>query len=278
MRIRINARCAWGCLSLRGPDEATKSAPQHLSCGAPWRKIVCATRACAYRVKAWRKSAPHLYFYRRTVAQPAQKKSGQIAASQHGVGSCERKGCVKFECDRSIMDREAVATTRQQPLSRWTAALGGRAGSLRLGTSNEYAAGELREPSRDRDAPIRQGLSQRRKTMLLFSPGGRQIINAAVDQLGDPHQREVWQSWAAANPRVRRAGNPWDDGGPPLPREVVEIVLLTLSEMARAKRTAREHASSEDEAATFDNDLSRIKSVLRLLTEGPPARPPMVAA
>jgi hypothetical protein len=81
MRIRINARCAWGCLSLRGPDEATKSAPQHLSCGAPWRKIVYATQACAYRVKAWRKSAPHLYFYRRTVAQPAQKKSGQIAKS-----------------------------------------------------------------------------------------------------------------------------------------------------------------------------------------------------
>jgi hypothetical protein len=114
--------------------------------------------------------------------------------------------------------------------------------------------------------------------MLLFSPGGRQIINSAVDQLGDPHRKELWQSWAAANPRVRLAGDPWDDGGPPLPREIVEVVLLALSEMAREKRASRDRAQSEDEVATFDNDLSQIKSVVRLLTEGPPPRPPVVAA
>jgi hypothetical protein len=61
--------------------------------------------------------------------------------------------------------------------------------------------------------------------MLLFSPGGRQVIDAAVAQFEDPHGREVWQRWAAQNPRTRRAGDPWDDGGPPLPHEIVEVAL-----------------------------------------------------
>ena len=108
--------------------------------------------------------------------------------------------------------------------------------------------------------------------MLLFSPGGRQLINIAVEQLGDPYRQEAWQNWAAANPRVRRAGDPWDDGGEPLPREIVGIALLALSEMARRKRTEREIAASEDEIATLDNALSHVKAVIRLLTEGPPAR------
>lgn len=113
--------------------------------------------------------------------------------------------------------------------------------------------------------------------MLLFSPGGRQLIELAVDRLGDPHRKSIWQEWAATHPRVRRAGDPWDDGGEPLPREIVEIVLLALSEFARAKRRERELARTEDDVASLDNDLSRIKAVLGLLTEGPPARQPMVA-
>jgi hypothetical protein len=113
--------------------------------------------------------------------------------------------------------------------------------------------------------------------MLLFSPGGRQLINVAVDQLDDPQRRAVWQNWAATHPRVRRAGDPWDDGSEPLPREIVEIVLLALSEMARRKRAARETAKSEDDVAALDNDLSRVKAVVRLLTEGPPARHPAAA-
>src|SRR5260370_3694979 len=100
--------------------------------------------------------------------------------------------------------------------------------------------------------------------MLLFSPGGRQLINVAVDQLGDPYRKEVWQNWAAANPRVRRAGDPWDDGGQPLPREIVGIALLALSEMARRKRAEREIAASDDEIAALDNDLRRVKAVIRL--------------
>jgi|GEM_PF-1673962 hypothetical protein len=113
--------------------------------------------------------------------------------------------------------------------------------------------------------------------MLLFSPGGRQVIDAAVAQFEDPHGREVWQRWAAQNPRTRRAGDPWDDGGPPLPHEIVEVALRALDCLARAKSLAREHPSSEDEIAAIDNDLSRIKAVIRLLREGPPARLPIVA-
>ena len=114
--------------------------------------------------------------------------------------------------------------------------------------------------------------------MLLFSPGGRQVIDAAVARLGDPHRMKVWQRWAAKHPQVRRAGDPWDDGGPPLPHEIVELVLFALGEMQREKLAAREHADSEDDVAAFDNDLSRIKSIVRLLTQGPPARPPVAAA
>lgn len=106
--------------------------------------------------------------------------------------------------------------------------------------------------------------------MLLFSPGGRQIIDTAVDQLNDPHRREVWQRWASANPKVRRTGDPWDDGGAPLPREIVGIVLLALSEMARDMRHRRDLAASEDDIADLDNDLRRVKAVIRLLTDGPP--------
>jgi len=114
--------------------------------------------------------------------------------------------------------------------------------------------------------------------MLLFSPGGRKLIDTAVDNLGDPRRKETWERWAAANPRVRLAGDPWDDGGEPLPREIVEIALLALSELVRKLRAERDQAEqSEDDVADFDNDLSRVKAVIRVLTEGPPARSPALA-
>ena len=113
--------------------------------------------------------------------------------------------------------------------------------------------------------------------MLLFSPGGRGIIEVAVDQFADPHQKRIWQAWAKQNTRVRRAGDPWDDGSAPLPRDVVETALFALGEMVRAKRHEREVARTEHDLASLDNDLSRIKAVIRLLTEGPPARRAMVA-
>jgi hypothetical protein len=115
--------------------------------------------------------------------------------------------------------------------------------------------------------------------MILFSPGGRQLIAVAVDNLGDPRRKEVWQRWAAANPRVRLAGDPWDDEGDPLPREIVEIALLALSELVRKLRAERDRVEhSEDDVADLDNDLSQIKAVIRLLTEGAPARLPMVVS
>jgi hypothetical protein len=114
--------------------------------------------------------------------------------------------------------------------------------------------------------------------MLLFSPGGRQLINAAVDHLGDLSSKQIWQRWADANPRVRCAGDPWDDGGAPLPQEIVEIIRFALNEMAREMRNARDRAESEDDIADFDNDLSRVEAIIQLLTDGPPARAPMVIA
>jgi hypothetical protein len=113
--------------------------------------------------------------------------------------------------------------------------------------------------------------------MLLFSPGGRRIVEVAVNQFAEPHRKRIWEAWARQNTRVRRAGDPWDDGGAPLPRDVVETALFALGEMARAKRHEREAAQTEDDIASLDNDLSRIKAVVRLLTEGPPTRQSMVA-
>jgi hypothetical protein len=109
------------------------------------------------------------------------------------------------------------------------------------------------------------------RIMLLLSQGARQLIDAAVEELGDPTRKEVWRAWAAAHPRARRAGDFWDDGGPPLPHDVVEAALLALNEATRRKRSRIEAASSEDEISDLDNDLSHIKAVARLLREGPPA-------
>jgi len=106
--------------------------------------------------------------------------------------------------------------------------------------------------------------------MLLLSQGARELIDAAVEELRDPDRREIWRAWANAHPGVRRATDPWDDGGLPLPQSVVEVVQSALEEMARRKRSRLEAATSEDEISDLDNDLSYIKSIAQLLRDGPP--------
>lgn len=106
--------------------------------------------------------------------------------------------------------------------------------------------------------------------MLLLSESARQLIDAAVENLGDPARKQVWTAWANAHPRRRRAGDPWDDGDAPLPRDVVAVVLLALSEMGRRTRSRLDDPSSEDAISDIDNDLSHIKAIARLLMEGPP--------
>jgi hypothetical protein len=108
--------------------------------------------------------------------------------------------------------------------------------------------------------------------MLLLSEGTRRLIEAAVEDLDDSDRRQVWQAWANSHQRARRADDPWDDGGAALPRAVIEVALLALSERGRRMRSRLDEISSEDEIADLDNDLSHIKSVIRLLTEGPPRR------
>lgn len=106
--------------------------------------------------------------------------------------------------------------------------------------------------------------------MLLLSEGARQVIDAAVQELGDAAQQKTWQNWARAHPRTRRDGDPWDDGGPPLPRDVVGVMLLALDEMAQRMRSRLDEPATEDEISDLDNDLSYIKAIARLLVEGPP--------
>jgi hypothetical protein len=109
------------------------------------------------------------------------------------------------------------------------------------------------------------------RIMMLLSQGARRLIEVAVDELGDPARKEVWRTWSTANPRVRRAGDPWDDTEAPVPSDVVAIALFALDEMARRKRIRVEIASTEDEISELDNDLSHIKAVVaRLLKERPP--------
>jgi hypothetical protein len=108
--------------------------------------------------------------------------------------------------------------------------------------------------------------------MLLLSEGTRRLIDAAVDDLADPDRRKIWRDWAIAHPRSRRAGDPWDDGGPPLPGAITNVAITALSERWHRMRSRLEELSSEDEIADLDNDLSHITSVVRLLKDGPPPR------
>jgi hypothetical protein len=105
--------------------------------------------------------------------------------------------------------------------------------------------------------------------MLIFSPKARHLIDRAVSNFTEPSRAAIWRAWADANPRVRRSGEPWDDGGPPLPDDVVDTALLALDRMENSFTRRKEMPNvSEDEASDLDNDLSHLHAVQRFLIRG----------
>jgi hypothetical protein len=104
--------------------------------------------------------------------------------------------------------------------------------------------------------------------MLIFSAKTRQVIDYAIANFGDVQSRDVWSKWLASDPRVRSAGEPWHDGKPELPHDVVVAALNALDGMKRRKRDQREMPGlTEDQISELDNDLSLIRSAERFLTE-----------
>ena len=105
--------------------------------------------------------------------------------------------------------------------------------------------------------------------MLIFSANARRLIDRAVAAFVEPVRAAIWQKWAATNPRTRGPGDPWDDGGEPLPRDVVETALLALNRMEGDIQRRKEPPNlSEDAVSDLDNDLSQLHAVQRFLIRG----------
>lgn len=101
--------------------------------------------------------------------------------------------------------------------------------------------------------------------MIIFTLKARQFINRSVNQFGNDAQKEIWRSWSAANPIMRRGpADPWDDGRP-IPYRVIEVARSTLNQMydSIARRVDSKEVS-EDEAVGLCNDLSYIQSIAKL--------------
>jgi hypothetical protein len=105
--------------------------------------------------------------------------------------------------------------------------------------------------------------------MLIFSPKARELVDLGFTNFTEPPRIAIWKAWADANPRVRRAGEPWDDGGPPLPGDVVEIALIALDKMEGSLKNQKlQPTLSEDDISDLDNDLSHLHAVQRFLVRG----------
>lgn len=105
--------------------------------------------------------------------------------------------------------------------------------------------------------------------MLIFSANARRLIDRAVAAFVEPPRAAIWQKWAEGNPGIRGPGDPWDDGGDPLPRDVVETALLALDRMeGDIERRKTAPNLSEDELSDLDNDLSQLHAVQRFLIRG----------
>ncbi|HKT17772.1 MAG TPA: hypothetical protein VJR47_07005 [Stellaceae bacterium] len=104
--------------------------------------------------------------------------------------------------------------------------------------------------------------------MLIFSAKSRQLIDFAMADYGDSAGREIWNRWVSAHPNTRREGEPWHDGIPELPRELVAATLRALDEMRRRKRNQREMPGlTLDQLSELDDDLSQIKATETFLTQ-----------
>jgi hypothetical protein len=109
--------------------------------------------------------------------------------------------------------------------------------------------------------------------MIIFTLKARRLITRAVNTYGNDHQREVWRSWAAAHPDVRRGpADAYEDGKGSLAPDVVQVALSTLNQMFNAMQARLNSQSlSDDETADLGNDLAFIRSLVKTL--GRQARP-----
>jgi hypothetical protein len=112
--------------------------------------------------------------------------------------------------------------------------------------------------------------------MLIFSPLARQLIDHAVAETLDPKQGEIWTSWIKAHPHLlRRAGEPWDDGTGPTPKNVLDIALNALLAFAQRKKAELSSSNlSEDDRLDIEGDLTHIASVVRFIALGRSGRTP----
>jgi hypothetical protein len=106
--------------------------------------------------------------------------------------------------------------------------------------------------------------------MLLFTWKTRHLLDAAVQQLPDEHQRQLWQGWAKDNPQLRRPGGIISDQEPSPPREVLSVMLVALQRLEMAKRARLSAPSlSEDEASDLEDDLTYITALSQDLRQLP---------
>jgi hypothetical protein len=102
--------------------------------------------------------------------------------------------------------------------------------------------------------------------MLLLSAKARRFIDAAVNDLPDPEQREAWWAWARANPDVRTPDGPTDDRGEPIPVGIVAVALAALSrKVVRLRQRLGVALLDEDEISDVENDLTFIDTVGAIL-------------
>ena len=105
--------------------------------------------------------------------------------------------------------------------------------------------------------------------MYLLSAQAREMIDEAVRTLPDPAQRRLWEDWAERHPRMRVPDGPARDDGPPMPPDVVVVVLTALREMETAMRNQRraDAGLSEDDRSYMDNEITHLGAVTRLIQE-----------
>ena len=106
--------------------------------------------------------------------------------------------------------------------------------------------------------------------MLLFTWKTRHLLDAAVQQLPDEHQRQLWRGWVPDNPQLRRPGGITSDQEPSPPREVLFVMLMALQQLEAVKRARLNAPSlSEDEASDLENDLTYITALSQDLRQLP---------
>jgi hypothetical protein len=103
--------------------------------------------------------------------------------------------------------------------------------------------------------------------MAIFSPKARRLVETAVSQLTDDVQRQIWDTWARANPDVRRAGDaaPGCQELPNGPAAIAPGALERLS--ATLSKSILTDTLTEDEICDIEGDIGLVNVVKSMLIE-----------